>query len=387
VDTIFFELIGTLLGDWEGKIESFSDPTALKLAMARAGNLRLPNDVTETQNSALLAAIAISPNADTEIRLTAAEKAESAGALSMKSLRQIYAGIEFTAEELKTALTTAEAIHGPRGRALLLHAAQVQEIPTALAEVLLAFLTSARDGGLYETAARVVAPTITEITPVAELVWFAEEAGRVLIFTGALEQAMGWYSLVDQESAGVPEAELAKARLWPLTLLSELEERTPLDGAMTEAWMKQKAMVSLALQATSQEGDGKFLAASAKLDPDAGYRTDMLFGLLDAVGKPVDISVWESRVQQAVIIEDDALEGASPPASLPSPVLWYGLRAAAKELRLGETILFALVSLGSDGLDQVHPLTLNEVISHLRLVGLDTEAHALALEAAIAVGL
>jgi len=387
VDTIFFELIGTLLGDWEGKIESFSDPTALKLAMARAGNLRLPNDVTETQNSALLAAIAISPNANTEIRLAAAEKAESAGALSTKSLRQIYAGIKFTSEELKTVLTTAKAIDGPRGRALLLHAAQVQEIPTALAEVLLAFLTSARDGGLYETAARVVAPTITEITPVAELVWFAEEAGRVLIFTGALEQAMGWYSLVDQESAGVPEAELAKKRLWDLNLLSDLEEPTPLDGAMTEAWMKKEAMASLAPQATPQEGDGEFPAASAKPDPDAGYRANMLFSLLDAVGKPVDISAWESRVQQAVIIEDDALEGASPPASLPSPVLWYGLRAAAKELRLGETILFALVSLGSDGLDQVHPLTLNEVISHLRLVGLDTEAHALALEAAIAVGL
>jgi hypothetical protein len=113
----------------------------------------------------------------------------------------------------------------------------------------------------------------------------------------------------------------------------------------------------------------------------------MLFGLLDAVGKPVDISVWESRVQQAVIIEGDALKNSFLPTSLPSPMLWYGLRAAAEEQRLGETILFALVSLGSDGLDQVHPLILNEVISHLRLVGLDTEARALALEAAIAAGL
>jgi hypothetical protein len=60
---------------------------------------------------------------------------------------------------------------------------------------------------------------------------------------------------------------------------------------------------------------------------------------------------------------------------------------AAEELRLGETILFALVSLGSDGLNRVHPITLNEVISRLRLVGLDIEARALALEAAIAAGL
>jgi hypothetical protein len=60
---------------------------------------------------------------------------------------------------------------------------------------------------------------------------------------------------------------------------------------------------------------------------------------------------------------------------------------AAEELRLGETILFSLVALGSDDLGLVHPITLNEIISRLRLVGLDKEARALALEAAVAAGL
>ncbi len=383
-ESVFFKLIGTLLGEWEGEIESLSDPTALQLAMARAGNLRLPEDVTQTRNSALLAAIAVSPNADPEIRLAAAEKAESVGALSAESLRQIYASVEFTPEELEAALTTAEAIDGPRGRALLLRAAQVQDVPTAHAEVLLAFLVSARAAGLYETAARVTAPALIEIAPAAELVWFAEEAGRVLVFTGAREQAMGWYDLVAQESVGVPDAELAKARLWPLILLSDPEEPTPLDGAMTEAWMKQDTVVF----PMPESAGGEFSAEVENALPEVGHRADMLLGLLDAVGKPVDISVWEGRAQQTVIIENDAREEADAPAlSLPSPVLWYGLRVAAEELRLGETILFALVSLGSDGLNRVHPITLNEVISRLRLVGLDIEARALALEAAIAAGL
>ena len=383
-DSVFFKLVGSLLGEWEGKIDSLSDPTALQLAMARAGNLRLPSDVTQTRNPALLAAIAISPNADPEIRLAAAEKAESAGTLSTESLRQIYASIEFTSEELESALTTAEAIDGPRGRALLLRTAQVQDVPTAQAEVLLAFLASARDGGLYETAAYVIAPTLVEMAPAAELIWFAEEAGRVLIFTGALEQAMGWYDLAAQESAGIPEAGQAKARLWPLILISDPEEPTPLDGAMTEAWMKQDAVVS----PTPQEGGVEFPAAAANAGPEAEYRADMLLGLLDAVGNPVDISIWEGRTQQAAVIGDHTLENVSLPApALPSPVLWYGLRVAAEELRLGETILFALVSLGHDGLDRVNPITMNEVISRLRLVGLDTESRALALEAAIAAGL
>ena len=383
-DSVFFKLVGSLLGEWEGKIDSLSDPTALQLAIARAGNLRLPGDVTQTRNPALLAAIAISPNADPEIRLAAAEKAESAGTLSTESLRQIYASIEFTSEELESALTTAEAIDGPRGRALLLRTAQVQDVPTAQAEVLLAFLASARDSGLYETAAYVIAPTLVEMAPAAELIWFAEEAGRVLIFTGALEQAMGWYDLAAQESAGIPEAGQAKARLWPLILISDPEEPTPLDGAMTEAWMKQDAVVS----PTPQEGGVEFPAAAANAGPEAEYRVDMLLGLLDAVGNPVDISIWEGRTQQAAVIGDNTLENVSLPApALPSPVLWYGLRVAAEELRLGETILFALVSLGHDGLDRVNPITMNEVISRLRLVGLDTESRALALEAAIAAGL
>ena len=383
-DSVFFKLVGSLLGEWEGKIDSLSDPTALQLAMARAGNLRLPGDVTQTRNPALLAAIAISPNADPEIRLAAAEKAESAGTLSTESLRQIYASIEFTSEELESALTTAEAIDGPRGRALLLRTAQVQDVPTAQAEVLLAFLASARDSGLYETAAYVIAPTLVEMAPSAELIWFAEEAGRVLIFTGALEQAMGWYDLAEQESAGIPEAGQAKARLWPLILISDPEELTPLDGAMTEAWMKQAVVVS----PMPQEGGVEFPAAAANAGPEAEYRVDMLLGLLDAVGNPVDISIWEGRTQQAAVIGDNTLENVSLPApALPSPVLWYGLRVAAEELRLGETILFALVSLGHDGLDRVNPITMNEVISRLRLVGLDTESRALALEAAIAAGL
>ena len=383
-DSVFFKLVGSLLGEWEGKIDSLSDPTALQLAIARAGNLRLPGDVTQTRNPALLAAIAISPNADPEIRLAAAEKAESAGTLSTESLRQIYASIEFTSEELESALTTAEAIDGPRGRALLLRTAQVQDVPTAQAEVLLAFLASARDSGLYETAAYVIAPTLVEMAPSAELIWFAEEAGRVLIFTGALEQAMGWYDLAEQESAGIPEAGQAKARLWPLILISDPEELTPLDGAMTEAWMKQAVVVS----PMPQEGGVEFPAAAANAGPEAEYRVDMLLGLLDAVGNPVDISIWEGRTQQAAVIGDNTLENVSLPApALPSPVLWYGLRVAAEELRLGETILFALVSLGHDGLDRVNPITMNEVISRLRLVGLDTESRALALEAAIAAGL
>jgi hypothetical protein len=195
---------------------------------------------------------------------------------------------------------------------------------------------------------------------------------------------MDWYDLAERETPGIPEARQVTARLWPLIQLSNPDKPTPLDGATTKAWVKQGAVISM----SSDEDSDDTSTETKNADSVAGYREDMLLGLLDSVGKPVDSSVWEDRFQQALSEEEEAQKSASLlDLSLPSPVLWYGLRMAAEELRLGETILFSLVALGSGDLGLVHPITLNEIISRLRLVGLDKEARDLALEAAIAVGL
>ena len=63
------------------------------------------------------------------------------------------------------------------------------------------------------------------------------------------------------------------------------------------------------------------------------------------------------------------------------------LDIAAQNLRVGETILLSLLVLGESGPPQANPTVLHKVIKSLRTLGLEREARALAVEAAVASGL
>jgi len=69
-----------------------------------------------------------------------------------------------------------------------------------------------------------------------------------------------------------------------------------------------------------------------------------------------------------------------------APALRGGLIDAAADMRIGETVLFALLVLGPQGPAASDPVTLATVVDALRHVGLDAEARRVALEALMANG-
>jgi hypothetical protein len=71
---------------------------------------------------------------------------------------------------------------------------------------------------------------------------------------------------------------------------------------------------------------------------------------------------------------------------MPDATLLYALERASEMRRLGETVLLGLLVLGESGTAESHPLALNAVLRALREVGLERDARALAIEAAIAKG-
>jgi len=73
-------------------------------------------------------------------------------------------------------------------------------------------------------------------------------------------------------------------------------------------------------------------------------------------------------------------------AKTPDPGLLFALSDAAAAHRIGETLLLALYALGPEGPGGCNPLALSRVITGLRQIGLDSEARAIAMEAAIAAG-
>jgi len=106
-------------------------------------------------------------------------------------------------------------------------------------------------------------------------------------------------------------------------------------------------------------------------------RASLLYNLLDSFGDEVGDAVWEPL-----------LDG--PPQNtvlMPGPAHWRSLDIAAQNLRVGETILLSLLALGESGPTQATPTVLHKVIESLRVVGLEKEARALAVEAAVASGL
>ena len=69
---------------------------------------------------------------------------------------------------------------------------------------------------------------------------------------------------------------------------------------------------------------------------------------------------------------------------MPAPAVWQGLKYAAAEGRVGETIIYALLVLGETGPSDANPVTLGAVVGALRQVGLESDARAIALEAMLA---
>ena len=61
--------------------------------------------------------IATSPNAGPELRLDAAERAESMGALNTEVLRQLYAGVTISDSALDNPVTTGDSKRSPLSRA------------------------------------------------------------------------------------------------------------------------------------------------------------------------------------------------------------------------------------------------------------------------------
>jgi hypothetical protein len=316
--------------------------------------VQLPADVIASDAPGVLGTVAVSPNAPVELRLEAAERAEAAGALAVDVLRQLYTSVSFSEEALANPLSKAEAESGPLSRALLYRTALVQTVPTARAEAIGRALDLAREGGRYASAVRAFLPVLAQVTPSAELMWFAPEAVRAFLVGGDHQALRRWLGLM---RAGALFDEGVRAVLWdvlPLARLAGSED--------AEAWSAEQ------LRPWWQRRDG---------GDEARRRAALLYTLLEALGDDLPEDLWEALLDgpQRTMV------------AMPRPALWQRLAAAADGGRVGETVLLSLLALGEGGPAAANPVILRRVLVGLRSVGLEAEARAIAVEAAVAAGI
>lgn len=396
-DEVFFALIESLGTGTPAILESLSDPTPLHLAMARVARAKLPDDVILSNRPGVLRTIAISPNAPIGLRLEAAERAESAGALPVDSLRQIYSGISFSEQDLANPLSRAETEGGPMTRALLYHTSLIQTVPTAQAEVVARALALGREEGRYESVVRVFMPVLKRIPPSAELVWFAPEAVRALLLRGDTLAAEAWFALM--RAGGLFNKDTARAidQLMPIVRLMGSSEAAEWNTAKLSAWWE-----------------------TVKERPNPDDDAAMLYSIFDALGQPVPADSWKKLVTGAdrrmITMPNPALwfrlleatEAATPPEpekeTAESYETAFDAAAGAFEVRdpvtedsgsaqprvrrrVAETVLLSLLALGEAGPAGADPLLLHQVLISLRHAGFEKEARAMAVEAALAAGL
>lgn len=399
-DEAFFSLARALTGDTSVVVESLIDPTPLQLSMLRAARQTLPADAVPGASPGILRAEATAANADIGLRLAAAEKAEAAGALPTSALAKIYAGVVFESPAPELERPTPPEGDPQRANAWVYQAATIESDPVKRALILQEGWRQARDQGGYSSLARVSLTATMSLEPRDELVGAASDIARVLILSGETDAAQRWFDLVreialEKPEATAPEAEPQTKQPTPPTIdgqpINVLGAPAPAPPPKPARPIKAAALATLEMWPLMQIADdmGR-IAWSPKVaeawwagqlaqygETTASERAALLYSLLDALGYGMKDANWEPLLQGPLTVT----------AYMPSPALQRVLAKAVAQGRLGETVLLSLLALGDVGPAGADPSTVHNVIRALLAAGLNEEARAIAVEAAVGRGL
>lgn len=341
-DAAFDALIETL-GGQPRKVEKIGDPTPLRLTLLAAAKLPLPADVLATAGPAALHAYATSDTLPVERRLPAAERAALFGALKPEALGDLYKQVIFKPEEQTAALKDGKLPEDAHTRAILFQAARSAAPAGTRAAAIAAFLAGARKAGNFAFAARLMAPALGDLGPADPSLPAAADAARALLVAGPADAAKGWV-----DAAG------SKAVLMLARLAAE-----PAEQDQDAAQLLHDTIAELASRSSA--------AAPAQ--------AELLVALLAAFDEPLGTLDWAPLM--------------APPhdAKLPSTALLVDQQQAAAAKRVGETVLASVLLVEAGGKLSPEPMLLGRAIAGLRTIGLEADARALAVEAAIDAGI
>jgi hypothetical protein len=310
----------------------------LLLAMLKKGNGAPPESWYASAGPAQLPLLAALPGTS-EARVGAAERAARLGLIEPAALAAAYGALEIPAKELQGAFTaTPDTL---RRRAAIHRAVEQTPDPALKARLVNQALALRPADALRMPTARLYAPFLRALTPAPDLARYAPAFARALFLTGEIDAARRWVALARANAADPGVA----ATLPGLALLAALT------GESEPAWSRAARRFA---ESPTASPEGARLAAVARLLPaDPG-----------------------AALPQA----------AAPAGGFFDPGLGLALRNAAAARRTGETVLFALIALGDRGPGLSDPGALSEALAALSRIGLEADARALAIEAAIANG-
>jgi hypothetical protein len=350
----FFNLVELANGARNLSLDKLGPVTPAVLVLLRATKHEVPADSIAASAPGVLRAVALAPEIPLGSRLAAGERAAASGALGADALGQLYMSLEAPPADIANAAALAKSDKSPRARALLFRAVRSQTNAQTRTELMRAAFESSRAAGLYAVAAALYRPLIEELPPSAELAWFAGEAARALLSSGANDAARRWYDLVRARANADAEATKQQAQLWVLFHLAGADD-APFEPLRLLGW---------------------YDAQAARPPGAAAERAVLVYGLLGALGERVPSSAW-------LPLALNATESTRP---VPGTGMLLELGSAATDARFGEAVALAAATIGPRDPAGAGTLACTGVTAALRALGLPQAARRFALDAALAAG-
>ena len=324
--------------------------TPLLIAMVRTTGQEPSFEVLINESVRNLAALTRRADLSSDFRAKIGKKAALRGALTPSDLASVYKGLDYTEGERGSVYLLAETVEGARVDGLIYNLSREEQDLDKKADLLrVAWGRALRDGS-YPVMAGVLGTTLMEIPPSANFSYLAHDAGTIALLSQNITLANKWYEMVRGRAAQSDiEATKALINLWPLMLVSDLENKVPFGAEVIDLWLKS-------LEILSKE--------------DRQKKASIFFGVIEALGYDVPENLWDNLLD---IGPQDILQ-------MPSLVIWRKMALAQSKGLLGESIILGLIALGDLGLAGADMSLLSSVISGLKRLGLEEEARAMAVE-------
>lgn len=291
---------------------------------------------------------------DLKIRILAAEKAVMAGVLDSVYLGKIATEFNFDNNIFIRAATESKKMEGYEARALLLQASGSSTSTIERARTLGLLWDNASSEGLFSAYASASLPILKSIQPRSDLIWFASSAAKASISSGDYVLASEWLALLGKSVDLDFEASGSLLRLLPLIAIAGQSLPQPFNNDQaTDVWSGLPDVYS-------------------RLEKEA--IASRLLVILSALGVEIKSGSWKKVISPENIMISEVI---------PSTALRHQLHIAAKNNRKGEVVAISLIMLGEEGPNKAGLVSLNAVIRALRSIGLEKDARALAVEAAI----
>jgi len=358
VDATFVALMTSISGLPDNTPLDLKRPTPLDLAMLRAAKRPPSAAVIDGLSPADARFIADMEGISTELALRALERAYAHGAAPVEELRRRYESVGLKPAELEAALV-GKVADNANSRAALFQAVAAAAGEAAQARALNAALNRLRnrEGGLDARMAAAHLETLLSLRPATDVLDLAPSAARLLIATGQTGRAMEWLRLMEWEGRiGTIDSARSAIRLMPLFRLAD----------RSALWFS-----------TDELSDWIDAWRVGTRPENFESRAVALLSALQGLGVDVGTEVWNK------------LAAATAPSlgRRPNAATMQALRSAAHAGRLGETVLLALIALDGQSPAALEADALANVLDSLVRVDLEADARALAIEAAIGLGL